>query len=82
MEENTVQYWLNKAKEEGYEWADAALENARIEERLNKRAFDIYEAILWGFTWGQTSQGSYFWSQIGRPFWSQIVRTEVNKSEV
>ena len=66
MESNTVEYWLNKAKEEGKEWADAALENAKAQDGLEYTATSILDALFRGFDWEITPmhEGLDFWSDI------------------
>lgn len=64
MANNTVKYWLNKAKEEGKEWAEAALENAKEQGNLNCYADDIVPAIDEAFSWHKTKQGSKYWRDI------------------
>lgn len=63
MENNTVEYWLNKAKEEGKEWADAALENAKEQETLDYRATS-YRSAINRIVWARTPQLHEFWSKI------------------
>lgn len=64
MESNTVEYWLNKAKEEGKGWADAALENAKEQGNLTAYATGYSQALDAGFIWARTPQVHRFWSDI------------------
>lgn len=63
MGNNTVEYWPNKAKEEGLEWADAALENAKEQEVLDCYATSSRRALNF-ILWSSTPQGYKFWREI------------------
>lgn len=53
--------WLEQAKADGYEWADAAIENCTY---ANNDAQTLRAAIMYAFKWGETPQGVEFWHDI------------------
>ena len=49
----TVIEWLNEAKQQGYDWADAAIENCKKDKPYtgNSVATSLSDAIGGGFVW-------------------------------
>ena len=62
----TILEWLEQAKKEGYEWADAAIANEQDQSiAVNFEMADSYsDAIVMGFSWNQTPQGVDFWLSV------------------
>ncbi len=52
-EQKTILEWLEQAKSEGYEWADAAIERVNIDRPFtgNAQAFSLSDALNGGFVW-------------------------------
>ena len=59
--EKTIIEWLNEAKEDGYEWADAAIENC-TNPFLDSGS--MHRALLNAFSWSETKQGGPYWRNI------------------
>ena len=57
----TILEWLQQAKADGYEWADAAIENCK---NGKKDAQTLRAAIMYAFTWDETPQGAEYWHKI------------------
>ena len=63
----TILEWLNEAKEQGYEWADAAIRNydpkfADFGE--NKQLDTLSDALDGAFDWQDNPEGEDFWVKI------------------
>lgn len=61
-ESKTVIEWLNEAKEQGHEWADAAIENSSVEP--DARRTSLSAAIHCAFIWDGTKEGTAYWRDI------------------
>jgi len=59
----TILEWLQQAKADGYEWADAAIENA-ITELSDLEEISLSEALAGAFEWGSSEQGHEYWKKI------------------
>ena len=60
----TVKQWFLQAKQEGYQWADAAIQNSQ-----NFRPSEVYRGTLshalhTGFAWDESPEGHRFWRDI------------------
>lgn len=64
MEEKTVLQWLEQAKAEGYEWADAAIANAMMENDYNDLARSMSRALECAFFWDRYEQSRDYWVKI------------------
>jgi|LakMenEpi03Aug12_release.lakeMendotaPanAssembly.Ray.scaffolds.fasta_scaffold195806_6 hypothetical protein len=64
----TITEWFEKAKEEGYEWADKAIEYRKQElcnqKDTNDEPQKLSEAVFSGFIWGRTKEGQQYWVDI------------------
>lgn len=67
----TIKQWFEQAKEQGYEWADSALQYA--EDYYNAEYYDnpedvmadsLKNAIDSGFCWEDTEEGEDYWFDI------------------
>lgn len=58
-----IKQWFELAKEHGYEWADAAIENCKCPD---VSASTLRAAVMLGFQWERTKQGHEFWAKIHR----------------
>lgn len=64
MERKPILEWFRQAKADGYEWADAAIENAINHGIGHIEETSISEALLNGFAWHDTQQGFKHWNYI------------------
>ena len=61
----TIKQWFEQAKEQGYEWADSALDYAQSNAYLEKLMTDsLKNAIDSGFCWEDTEEGEDYWFDI------------------
>ena len=61
----TIKQWFEQAKEQGYEWADSALQYAQNHAYLEKLMTDsLKNAIDSGFCWEDTEEGEDYWFDI------------------
>ena len=61
----TIKQWFEQAKEQGYEWADSALDYAQNNADLEKLMTDsLKNAIDSGFCWEDTEEGEDYWFDI------------------
>jgi len=61
--EKTVSEWLQYAKEQGYEWADAAIENCE-NHNLKPVIPGLKYAIIIAFDWASSPESWKYWSDI------------------
>lgn len=64
MEGKAILEWFIQAKADGYEWADAAIENAINHGIGHIEETSISEALAGAFDWEYTQQGHEYWSNI------------------
>ena len=57
----TVLEWFNEAKKQGYEWADAAIENNENHEYY---ANSLSEALETAFVWADSPEERQYWFEI------------------
>lgn len=64
--EKTVIEWLNEAKEQGYEWADAAIECCAnyTPYKGDKKVEKLSRALSTSFLWHHTPESPQFWIDI------------------
>ena len=66
----TVTEYFQKAKEDGYDWAQAALDNfnsmTSFEDDVDVET--LHEAIDCGFVWSDTPQGYAHWDKV----WQEV----------
>lgn len=67
----TVLEWLEWAKEQGYEWADAAIRNYDPAYKRDDGCDNLYEAVQKAFKWVSSPEGHSFWINIYRTVASQ-----------
>ena len=60
----TITRWLNEAKEQGYEWADAAIKNYDPEFSRDASAVNLADAICGAFYWIESPEGDEYWAKI------------------
>ena len=62
----TILEWLEQAKADGYEWADAAIENTINDPSPAGHCFEesLYEALCGAFIFDETPQGEEYWQSI------------------
>ena len=63
----TIKQWFEEAKEQGYEWADSALqytENHAKKFPEELMADSLKNAIDSGFCWEDTEEGEDYWFDI------------------
>ena len=53
--------WLNEAKQQGYEWADAAIRNYDPKFTTRKERESIKEALYGAFSWERSPEKKEFW---------------------
>lgn len=57
----TIFEWLNEAKEQGYEWADAAIRNYDPKFTTRKERESLKEALYGAFSWEGSPEKKEFW---------------------
>ena len=63
----TIKQWFEEAKEQGYEWADAALqyaENHAKEFPGELFADSLQDAVAYGFIWNETNEKQDYWWEV------------------
>lgn len=59
----TILEWLNEAKEQGYEWADAAIRN--YDPKFSNLSYNsLYEALAGAFIWRASPEGHTYWEGV------------------
>ena len=56
--------WLNEAKEQGYDWADAAIRNYDPNFVTIKETNSLIEALGNAFSWGSSPEKYEYWEKI------------------
>jgi len=57
----TILEWLEEAKEQGYEWADAAIRNYDPKFTTRKERGSLKEALAGAFFWEKSPENKEFW---------------------
>lgn len=63
----TIKQWFEEAKEQGYEWADAALqytENHAKKFPEELVADSLQDAVAEGFIWDKTDEKQDYWFEV------------------
>ena len=63
----TIKQWFEEAKEQGYEWAEAALkytENHAKEFPEELVADSLQDAVSDGFIWDKTDEKQDYWFEV------------------
>ena len=60
----TVLEWLNEAKEQGYEWADAAIRNYNPDFTTIKERENLTRAVGNAFSWQDSPEGHAYWEGV------------------
>jgi len=65
----TATQYFQKAKEDGYSWADKAIEYRKIaisgrEDSDQSNISNLSQAIIGGFNWSKTKEGHDYWEEI------------------
>lgn len=64
QQEKTILEWLKICRDEGYDWADKAIEYCMQDGSENKIALSRSRAIGIGFSWVLTDMGRDGWSKV------------------
>ena len=56
--------WLNEAKQQGYEWADAAIRNYDPKVSGPTNAKSLTDAIFFACGWLNSPEGDAFWKSV------------------
>ena len=60
----TIEQWLEKAKEDGYEWADAAIRNYDPNYFKKKNVLSLSDALLHAFNWDAVPEKNGYWESV------------------
>lgn len=62
----TYRELFEKAKADGHQWADAAIDNCLNpdKETINTQNTDLRGSLFFAFSWKETKQGSEYWASI------------------
>ena len=61
MEEKTVIEWLEQAKADGRDWADAAIKNTDTPDAVQR---SLSKALAAAFVWKLSPEGSDYWIKV------------------
>ncbi len=65
-----ISEYLEQALQDGYPWAQAALDNFNLmsvfEDDINVES--LHEAVVWAFVWSETPQGLDHWHTV----WQEV----------
>ena len=67
MENKTILEWLEQAKENGVEWAEKAISEAKKQygnTTINRERSSIADALHGAFIWEDTLDGHEYWSDL------------------
>jgi hypothetical protein len=68
MKDKTIRDWFLWADAQGYEWAHKAMNNLILypiaENRASERVGYLFKAVMRGFSWSRTPEGSEYWTNI------------------
>ena len=56
--------WLNEAKQQGYEWADAAIRNYNSNYAIIKEVETLSSALIKAFSWRKSPEGFPYWNRV------------------
>ena len=60
----TILEWLNEAKEQGYEWADAAIRNYNPDFTTVKERKSLRDALAGAFAWDKSPEEHNYWEGV------------------
>ena len=60
----TILEWLNEAKEQGYEWADAAISNYDPKFMPIRKTNSLIASLETAFVWGGSPEGYDYWRNV------------------
>ena len=60
----TILEWLYEAKEQGYEWADAAIRNYDPNFFKKKNVLSLSDALLHAFNWDAVPEKNGYWESV------------------
>lgn len=60
----TILEWLNEAKQQGYEWADAAIRNYNPDFFGKENVLSLSDALLHAFNWEATPEKDTYWDSV------------------
>ena len=63
----TIKQWFEQAKEQGYEWADLALDYAQNNAKKFPEelvADSLQDAVAEGFIWDKTDEKQDYWFEV------------------
>ena len=60
----TIKQWLEEAKQQGHDWADAAIRNYYPDYSDDNTSDTLCYALLMAFDWEYSPEGDAFWSEI------------------
>lgn len=60
----TILEWLNEAKQQGYEWADAAIRNYNPDFFRKENVLSLSDALLHAFNWKSTPEKDTYWESV------------------
>ena len=60
----TILQWLEEAKQQGYEWADAAIRNYNSNYAIIKETKTISAALIKAFSWRKSPEGFPYWNMV------------------
>ena len=60
----TILEWLNEAKQQGYEWADAAIRNYNPDFFRKENVLSLSDALLHAFNWEATPEKDTYWDHV------------------
>ena len=56
--------WLEKAKEQGYDWADAAIRNYNCNYAIIKETETLSAALIKAFSWRKSPEDFLYWDRV------------------
>lgn len=60
----TILEWLNEAKQQGHEWADAAIRNYDPDFFRKENVLSLSDALLHAFNWKTTPEKDTYWESV------------------
>lgn len=66
MEKKTILEWLEEAKQQGYDWADAAIRNYDPNFLLKypSDVDSLSDTLIFAFSWDKSPEGRDYWEPI------------------
>ena len=60
----TILEWLEEAKQQGYDWADAAIRNYNPNYAIIKETKTLSAALIKAFSWGKSPEDYPYWDRV------------------